>query len=173
MPYVLLDRREPAPIRRSLLARIHSCPRALATQVGWFITEAWGVAAPHWVEQSQEPASMRADVTATGRAGLAATLASRLAGLGRLRFEVLVLATDERMGERFSATPTLGLHRSIIDGAGEVLIPEALLRGLRESRSMDLAEQIAHLLGEEWECELEPYRAVEHLDRMIAGSRGA
>lgn len=173
MPYTLLDRREPAPIRRSLLARVHSCPRALATQVGWFITEAWTVAPPVWAEQPKDPATVRADVTATGKPGSAAVLASRLAGLGRLRFEVLVLATDERMGERFSATPALGLHRSIIDGAGEVLIPEAPLREWRESGSADLAEQVAHLLGEEWECELEPYRAAEHRSRMIAGSRGA
>jgi len=197
MAYALVDRRPTTPVGRRVVVCIHSCPRSLVTQVGWLMAEVAGVTSLGWDEQPLEPASQRTEITVTRRSAVAAALASRLAGLGRLRFEILVMAQEEGTGERYCSTPRLGLHRCLTDGLGEVLVPEGMLRGILAglapvpaSRTplsglplpgmpatetpTSAGEGIAVLLGVAWEEELEPFRAVRHLKPEVnARVRGA
>lgn len=64
-------------------------------------------------------------------------------------------------GERYSATPELGIFHAVTGIHGDILIPEDRLRAAL-ARSLayesDLEAEIARLLGKPWDDELEPFR---------------
>ena len=78
-----------------------------------------------------------------------------------LRFEVR--EEGEFGGEFFRFTPDLGIHRSVIDGMGTVMISEHLIaQALGKGFDEDsLREEFERLLGKSWELALEPFRGVE------------
>ena len=152
---------------------IHSCPRAMASHVAWAVMDAVGVNTPlEWISQPIEPGTVRTEVPWEGDPGSASRLVTALRSWPQLRFEVTEDATPGTEGERYSSTPALGVFRATIGVHGDVLVGEERLRaaleraamaatvGFREDADPDssLAEDIARLLGQPWDDELEPFR---------------
>lgn len=64
-------------------------------------------------------------------------------------------------GERYSATPELGIFHAVTGIHGDILIPEDRLRAaLARSKGgeTDLEAELAKLLGKPWDDELESFR---------------
>lgn len=146
--------------RGSGVLLVHACPRALAPHVEWALAGVFGSPVrPDWQDQPLLPAHLRAELGWHGDPGTAARIASALLPCTGLRFEVTGDAVDGRPGERFAATPSLGLFRADTGEHGDVLVHEERLRSaVRELRAGELAERIERLLGVPWDDELEPFR---------------
>lgn len=94
-------------------------------------------------------------------AGTASKLASALRGWHLLRFEVTAEPCSTAEGERYSATPELGIFHAVTGIHGDILIPEDRLRAAaaRSARGeTELAAEVDKLLGKPWDDELEPFR---------------
>jgi hypothetical protein len=92
---------------------------------------------------------------------MGAKLASALLAFTQVRYEVTEDANGSRQGERFAATPTLGLFRADIGEHGDVMVAEERLRTALQHASMTnegLRDEIARLIGEPWDEELESFR---------------
>ncbi len=141
---------------------VHSCPRAVTAHVEWALADVLGGRVVlEWIPQPVLAGTLRAELAWTGPVGSAARITSDLAGWGRLRFEVTEDATSLTEGERFSATPSLGIFRAVIGLHGDIQVPEERLRGavVRAALSgVPLEQEIAGLLGSDWDAELEPFR---------------
>lgn len=140
----------------------HAVSRALAPHVEWAIRDVLN-ADPRiqWRSQPVQSGALRCEVPWLGRAGTAARLTSALRIIPEIRFEVTEDATPGREGERYMVTPGLGLHRATVGVHGDILVSEDRLRAAvagAAATGADLAEGIAHLLGEPWDVELEAYR---------------
>lgn len=140
----------------------HAIPRALVPHVVWAVRDVLGSETRMDFEpQPVAPGSMRSILPWSHEAGTAARLMSAL----RVMPDVFLEATEdpgvEREGERYSYTPSLGLFRATIGVHGDVLVHEDRLRAAiqgAQEYGVNLADGIAHLLGEPWDIELEPYR---------------
>lgn len=155
-----------AKVARGTTARgvvfIHSCPRAMTPHVEWSLARVFGTAiALDWTEQPIAPTASRAEIIWSGPVGTGARIASALLAFPQARYEVTEDGADGRLGERFAATPALGLFRGDIGGHGDVLVCEDRLRTALTQASLtgeDLADEIARLIGAPWDDELEPFR---------------
>jgi hypothetical protein len=126
---------------------------------------------------------LRAELDWQGRAGMAGQITSALAGWNRLRFEVTEDASPGCDAMRFSYTPALGVFSAVTMANGDILVPEGRLRAAMtvaaatqsgvarlgggghtgghldgRDRAGHLEEELSRLLGEPWDCELEPFR---------------
>jgi len=141
---------------------LHSCPRAVTSHICWALGAAVEAQVTlDWSEQPIEPGTMRAELLWSGPAGTAAKMASALVAFPMVRFEVTEEPVGGRGGERFASTPNLGMFRGDMGEYGDILVPEERLRSAlaaATSGTLMLAEQIARLVGEPWDRELEPYR---------------
>jgi hypothetical protein len=138
---------------------LHACPGAVAPHVEWALAGVFGARVRlDWAEQPVAPGSQRAEVVWSGPVGTGARIASALVAFRQMRYEVTEDPSPNREGERFSATPNLGLFRATIGPHGDVLVAEDRLRTALAS-PQTLAEDIARLIGEPWDAELEPFRA--------------
>ena len=145
----------------------HAIPRAVVPHAVWAIRDVLGATAADsvdlpWSPQPVAPGSMRAVLPWVGRPGTAARLVSALRVMPDTYFEVTENAAVDREGERYAYTPTLGLYRATIGVHGDIFVHEDRLRALlsvAREQGVDLAEGIAHLIGRDWDAELEPYRA--------------
>ncbi|MFK8909958.1 DUF3145 domain-containing protein [Streptomyces sp. YS-3] len=141
---------------------IHSAPRALCPHVEWAVAGVLGVRVQlDWIRQPASPGTWRAEFSWQGEPGTASKLASALRGWQMLRFEVTAEPCATAEGERYSATPELGIFHAVTGIHGDILIPEdrlraALARSMRDES--DLEAEIARLLGKPWDDELEPFR---------------
>lgn len=107
------------------------------------------------------PGTWRSEFSWRGEAGTASKLASALRGWQLLRFEVTAEPCATAEGERYSATPELGIFHAVTGIHGDILIPEDRLRAaLARSKSgeTDLEAELAKLLGKPWDDELESFR---------------
>lgn len=149
---------------------IHSCPRAVTTHVEWALAKVIGTEfAIGWHVQPVEPHSVRAEIIWTGPQGLGAQIASALLAFKNIRYEVTEDASSGREGERFAATPALGLFRASIGHHGDVMVHEDRLRSLitqANATGENMTEEIQRLLGSPWDAELEAFR-VAHADSNI------
>ena len=157
---------------------VHSAPPALSPHVEWAVAGVLGapVSMP-WVSQPAAPGMLRAELDWQGQPGMAGEITSALAGWNRLRFEVTEEASPGYDAMRFSYTPALGVFSAVTMANGDVLVPENRLRaamtltaapagvarlGHGGAESWDapsaLEEELARLLGEPWDFELEPFR---------------
>jgi hypothetical protein len=96
-----------------------------------------------------------------GPVGTGARLASALVAFTPVRHEVTEDAAPGSTGERFSATPSLGLFRADIGPHGDVMVSEDRLRNAVAQSSgsgTSLTDAIARLVGDPWDAELEPFR---------------
>jgi hypothetical protein len=141
---------------------VHSAPRALAPHVEWALGAALGtVVHLDWTSQPVSPGHVRAEVCWSGRPGTGARIISALRTWERLRVEVTEEPSEHHEGERFSLTPSLGIHRAQIGRNGDVQISEERLRGALERAGHavgPLREELGLLLGAPWDAELEPFR---------------
>jgi hypothetical protein len=141
---------------------VHSAPRAMCPHVEWAVAGVLGLRVQlDWVRQPASPGTWRAEFSWQGRAGTAAKLASALRGWQMLRFEVTAEPCATAEGERYSATPDLGIFSAVTGIHGDILVPEDRLRAAvvraRGGESV-LEAEIAKLLGKPWDDELEPFR---------------
>jgi hypothetical protein len=156
---------------------VHSAPPALCPHLEWAVAGVLGlpVSLP-WVNQAAAPGMLRAELNWQGRPGTAASITSALAGWNRLRFEVTEEASPGCDALRFSYTPDLGLFSAVTMANGDILVPESRLRaamtvaaaaasgvvrmpgGHGPEPASSLDEELARLLGEPWDDELEPFR---------------
>ncbi len=141
---------------------IHCTSRALCPHLEWALVRVFGVQVDvDWAEQPISPGSFRAEIMWQGPVGTGAQLASALAAFTPVRLEVTEDAAPGRTGERFSATPGLGLFRADIGPHGDVLVSEDRLRNAiarSAGRGASLSDAIAKLIGDPWDAELEPFR---------------
>lgn len=141
---------------------IHACPRAVSPHVEWALSSLFGTQVGiDWADQPVAPGSVRAEIVWTGPAGTGARIASALLAFKQLRHEVTEDASAGRSGERFAATPTLGLFRADIGEHGDVMVTEERLRSALAQSALtgdDLAVEVARLIGDPWDVELEPFR---------------
>ncbi|HXZ72124.1 MAG TPA: DUF3145 family protein, partial [Streptosporangiaceae bacterium] len=132
-----------------------------------------------WVNQPAAPGMMRAELSWQATPGTSGTITSALAGWNRLRFEVTEDASPGCDAVRYSYTPDLGVFSAVTSANGDILIPESRLRavmavaaatpvmaggsrpgapGPHPDRGSSLEDEIARLLGQPWDDELEPFR---------------
>jgi hypothetical protein len=132
-----------------------------------------------WVDQAAAPGMVRAELEWQGGPGASAAITSALAGWSRLRFEATEEASPGCDAVRYSYTPDLGIFSAVTMANGDVLIPESRLRaamaaaaatpvmagsprsgapGSLPDRVGSLEDEIARLLGQPWDDELEPFR---------------
>jgi hypothetical protein len=140
---------------------IHSCPRALSPHVEWALSQVLDVeVSMEWTPQPVAPGSVRAEWSWQADPGTAAGLASALVGFAPLRYEVTEEPTPGREGERYAVTPGLGLFRATIGIHGDTMLSEDRLRSAMAECDGDgeLVDRIRHLLGAEWDEELEAFR---------------
>jgi Protein of unknown function (DUF3145) len=167
--------------------QVHSAPPALCPHIEWAVAGALGVpAGMPWIDQLAAPGSVRAELTWQGEPGAAAVITSALASWNLLRFEVTEDASTGCDAVRYSHTPALGTFSAVVAANGDVLISENRLRaamelaasaraaarnpnarigGLREiygprhpALGGSLEDELALLLGDPWDAELEPFR---------------
>jgi hypothetical protein len=139
-----------------------------------------------WVDQAAAPGSVRAELTWHGAPGAAGAITSALAGWNLVRFEVTEDASPGCNAVRYSHTPALGTFCAVMAANGDVLIPENRLRAAMELAASarassgradarmgslrelhgprhpalggSLEDELALLLGDPWDAELEPFR---------------
>lgn len=152
--------------------QVHSAPPALCSHVEWAVAGVIGVPVSlPWVSQAAAPGMVRAELAWQGSPGASATITSALAGWSRLRFEVTEEASPGCDAVRYSYTPDLGIFSAVTMANGDILIPESRLRavmalaaatpvmaGSLPDRGSSLEDEIARLLGQPWDDELEPFR---------------
>jgi hypothetical protein len=163
--------------------QVHSAPPALSPHIEWAVAGVLGapVTLP-WVNQPAAPGTLRAELSWQARPGSAAAITSALAAWDRLRFEVTEEASVGCDPVRFSCTPSLGTFSAITSANGDIVIPEGRLRaamtlaavppaapaGMDTLRDLhaprhpalggSLEAELALLLGQPWDDELEPFR---------------
>jgi hypothetical protein len=134
----------------------------LCPHVEWAVAGVLGVRVQlDWIRQPASPGTWRAEFSWQGAVGTAAKLASALRGWHLLRFEVTAEPCATAEGERYSATPELGIFHAVTGMHGDILVPEDRLRaavGRACQGETDLEAEIARLLGKPWDDELEPFR---------------
>ena len=141
-----------------------------------------------WVDQPASPGSVRAELLWQSKAGAGGAITSALASWNLIRFEATEDASPGCDAVRYSHTPSLGTFSAVVAANGDVMIPENRLRaamslaasaksadsaaggqgelhGLRELHAPrhpalggSLEDELALLLGEPWDAELEPFR---------------
>ena len=141
---------------------VHSAPSALCPHIEWAVGGVLGNALNlEWTPQPAQPGSYRAELSWTGTAGTAATVASALRGWNHLRFEITEEPTSSTEGTRFSCTPDLGIFHAITGPHGDILIPEDRLKAAVVKSALGdttLLNEIDALLGKPWDDELETFR---------------
>lgn len=143
------------------LITIHSAPSALRQHLEWGLNGLLGT--PHnyvWRDQPLATGTLRMTIEFRAPAGTAAAIATALKNWHYLRFEVQELSTDG--GEYFRFTPELGIHRSLVDGSGSILISENVIRkSLQSFDDVEVRENLEAALGKEWDDALEPMRGID------------
>lgn len=161
--------------------QVHSAPPALCPHVEWAVAGVVGAAVSlPWVSQPAAPGTMRAELDWQGPPGTAAAITSALAGWQKLRFEVTEEASPGCDAMRYSYTPTLGAYSAVTGANGDILVPEGRLLaamtvaaaaadgvvrrphtvgpGDGPDSASALEQELARLLGQPWDDELEPFR---------------
>jgi Protein of unknown function (DUF3145) len=166
---------------------VHSAPPALCPHVEWAVAGVLGVPVSlPWVGQPAAPGMLRAELEWQGGPGMAGSITSALAGWNRLRFEVTEEASPGCDPMRYSYAPDLGVFSAITMANGDILVPESRLRAAMtvaaaaasgvirlaqgagasdDAEAADgtepagtLEDELARLLGQPWDDELEPFR---------------
>jgi hypothetical protein len=146
---------------------VHSAPSALCPHIEWAVAGVLGVPVNlPWVNQPAAPGLLRSELTWTGRPGIAGAITSALAGWNRLRFEITEEASAGCDAVRYSYTPTHGTFSCVTAANGDLLIPEGRLRAAMTLAAcpapgrpeVPLETELARLLGQPWDDELEPFR---------------
>ena len=113
-----------------------------------------------WTGQPMAPGHLRCETGWRGHGGTAGRIAAALRDWTMLRFEVTEEPSEGNDGERYMATPELGVLRATMSANGDVLVQEDRLRALvaRCNDLPSLQHGLERMLGAAWDRELEPYR---------------
>lgn len=153
---------DPTNARTRGVLFVHSAPTALCPHIEWAVSAALDVRSGlDWTAQTAEVGSWRTELSWAGAAGTGARLASALRGWAKLRYEVTEQPSAAADGARWSHTPGLGIHHSVIGMHGDVLVGEDRLRAALDAAAGDavaLSAAIDQALGRAWDDELEPFR---------------
>jgi hypothetical protein len=155
----------PAAARISGQLAILACPPPLCPHVEFAVAAAVGVPVRlEWTPQPARPGTVCAALEWRGGRGTAGRLASRLAGIGALYFDVVESASPGCDAERYSGTPDLGLHRAALAANGDVVVSEDRIRELLAEHSgpagaPGLPSALRDALGTAWDEVLEPLRS--------------
>lgn len=141
---------------------IHSTPAALCPHLEWALEAVLGTNVRlEWSPQPVETGSRRAEYSWTGPSGASGHLASRLAGFGRVRFEITEDATPGSDGQRHSYTPALGAFSTTVGVHGDILVGEEEIKQaiVRDALGREpIHGSLERLLGTPWDDELEVFR---------------
>jgi hypothetical protein len=160
---------------------VHCAPPALCPHIEWAVAGVLGVPVSlEWADQPASPGSLRAELQWTGHPGSAGAITSALGGWKLVRFEVTEEASPGCDAVRYSHTPSLGTFSAVVAANGDIVVPENRLRAAMalaaSARSAEVASlrelhtprhpalggsleaELALLLGEPWDAELEPFR---------------
>jgi hypothetical protein len=166
---------------------VHSAPPALCPHIEWAVAGALGVPlSMPWIDQPAAPGLMRAELTWQGAPGAAGAITSALASWNLVRFEATEEGSPGCDAVRYSHTPALGTFCAAVAANGDVMISENRLRAamelaasaraaardpntrigtLRELHGQrhpalggSLEDELALLLGDPWDAELEAFR---------------
>ena len=143
------------------LVVIHSAPLALRQHIEWGLNSLLG--APQnifWRDQPLNPGTVRTAIEFRAPIGTASKIATALKNWHYLRFEVHEF--NNNGGELFRCTPELGLHRALLDSAGNILVNECVIaKALSTFDDLELRENLEVALGKPWDAALEPFRGVD------------
>ncbi len=149
---------------------IHACPNAVAPHLEWALAKVLGTEVPmEWAPQPVAPGQLRSQIIWSGKQGMGARIASALLAFRHARYEVTEDPSSGHEGERFAATPNLGLFRATIGTHGDVMVHEERLRSLlvqSTATGESVAEDLRRLIGQPWDEELEAFR-IAHDDSKI------
>ena len=149
---------------------IHACPNAIAPHLEWALAKVLGAEVPmEWAPQPVAPGQQRSQIIWSGKQGMGARVASSLLAFQHVRYEVTEDPSSGHEGERFAATPDLGLFRCTMGTHGDVLVHEERLRSLlvqATATGESVTEDLRRLIGQPWDEELEVFR-MEHEDAKI------
>lgn len=149
---------------------VHSVPGAVCPHIEWALARVFAATVTiDWTPQPIAPGAMRAEILWSGPTGTGARIASTLLAFTQARYEVTEDPSGEREGERFVATPSLGLFRATIGVHGDVMVHEDRLRSALAhtlATGESLADEVRRLIGQPWDEELEPFR-VAHADSTV------
>lgn len=141
---------------------VHSAPPALCPHVEWALSGVLGLRVTlDWIPQPADPSALRAELSWQGLPGTGTAVASALRRWTMLRFEVTEESSQGHEGERYCATPALGLFHSTTGVHGDLLVGEDRLRAaLATARAYGtpLEDEVEKLLGSAWDGELEAFR---------------
>jgi hypothetical protein len=114
-----------------------------------------------WTPQPTAPGTFRAELSWQAEPGTASKLASALRDWLHLRFEVTEEPSPGHEGERYSCTPSLGIHRAVVGVHGDVLVTENRVRAAIAAAAEGVTtveEELDTVLGTAWDAELESFR---------------
>ncbi len=95
-------------------------------------------------------------------------IASRLAALRTIWFEVAIEYSMHGLGQRYCYTPLLGIFHSQLDEVGNQVFGENQLKSLTENhRGSSLQQKLREVLGVEWDSQLEPLRKANYEVRYL------
>ena len=142
---------------------IHAAPPALCPHVEWALGGVLGVRVTlDWTPQPAAPGTVRAELSWQADPGTGSRLASALRDWSQLRFEVTEEPSAAAEGERWSATPALGMFHATTGVHGDILVREDRLRAALARAAADPATSVVAemqaLLGKAWDDELESFR---------------
>jgi hypothetical protein len=142
---------------------VHCAPPALCPHIEWAVGGVLGVRVTFdWTPQPAAPGTVRAELSWQAAPGTGAALASALRDWSQLRFEVTEEPSAGAEGERWSATPALGMFHATTGVHGDILVREDRLRAALARAAADPATSVVAemqaLLGKAWDDELEPFR---------------
>lgn len=156
-----MNARTPSSQARGMIL-IHSASAALCPHVEWALGSALGRRLElTWSAQPAEGGARRTEHSWTAPVGTGAVLASALAQIGHLRFEITEEPTGASDGQRYCFTPALGAFTAVTGVHGDILIPEDRLRYALANDALG-GEPVQHalerLLGVPWDEELDVFR---------------
>lgn len=139
---------------------IHATPTSLCPHIGWALETVLGVSVKlAWTPQPLGRNLVRAEANWTGAPGTGSRLASALRRCENLRFEVVEEPSDGVDGGRWSYTPSLGVHHTVVGCNGDAMISENRLRAaLAAGDPASVRMELEVALGAPWDAELEPFR---------------
>lgn len=143
------------------LVLIHSAPSALRQHIEWGLNALLGTPQSiFWREQPLDVGTVRTHLEFRAPLGTAAKIATALKNWHYLKFEVHEMGSNS--GEMFRFTPDLGIHRTLIDAVGSILVSENVLRkAISNFDDVAMRDELEVALGVSWDLELEPYRGVD------------
>ena len=144
---------------------ILACPPALCPHVEFAVAAVVGVPVSlEWAPQPARVGSVCASLEWRGARGTAGRLASRLASISGVYFDVVEAGSPGCDPERYSGTPELGLHRAALAANGDVMVSEAQISTVLTQMcgphgSSGLPAALRELIGTAWDEILEPLRS--------------